>query len=214
MLEEAGVRMGLVSLPASAPVRPYRDFVIGSWMKDRKSEKKGSRAMFFPKSVEKIIRRHPGCVLRELGADKYAAFVYKPEGALEKSEELARLRLNNFLKLNEKFNLDLGFIYFDFPDRIAHLVREGHAVIKQTVKLCDALLGEAMDAAKPERILVFSDHGWGFHRSATLHHDPWGFYASTGREGAERDARIVDVPPTILKEFNVEAPPYFEGRSL
>jgi len=214
MLSSKGVKMGLVSLPFSAPVRPYRDFVLGSWMADRNTCKTGSREIFYPLEAKKLVKNHRGCILRELGPDRYIALRNKPLKLIKLSELYARMRMENFITLSKHWKIDLGFLYFDFTDRIAHLVKADNPIMKPTINLCNELLTTVIAASKPKHILVFSDHGWGFYKPEVRHHNPTGFYIYTGRKGNPRDARIVDIAPTILKEFNVNIPPYFSGEAI
>jgi len=213
-LAKKGVTMGLVSLPLSAPVRPYKNFVLGTWMKDRKTEKLGEKTIFYPPQVEEIVGEHKGCILRELGVEQYAELVNKPFKGLRESKKLARHRLDNFLTLNKWKPVDFGFLYFDFTDRMGHVIRPDSKVLPLVMKLSDELLSRVVKETNPQHVLVYSDHGWGFFETEYHFHAPTGFYIYTGREGARHKARIVDIAPTILKEFGVGIPNYFEGRVL
>jgi len=230
-LSDAGVKMGLVSLPMTTPVRPYDCFVLGGWMADQKSRKADNKKIYYPEEIQCLIKEHKGCILRELGVDRYIALGGTPRQALLIGEELALSRAENIITLGKLCEPDLGFVYFDFTDRLAHLIPRTSPLIKAAVDFCDRLTSEIIDALNPEHVLIFSDHGWGFRGEAghartytkdgwvirgapVEHHCPTGFYIYTGEKGGMKNAHILDVAPTILSEFDISVPSYFEGKPL
>ena len=211
ILTEAGVKMGLINLPLSDPFIPYNQFVIAH------------NTMLSPG----LIKHHPyavlmglnyrGDILNELGVDAYVKLRHRGLEALRISKEFAVSKVDVFETLCDKWEVDLGFIYFDFTDRIAHIIKRNNPAVKPMMLLCGDLLSTLISTLKPEHVLVFSDHGWGFFGDEMpgpgLHH-PTGFYIYTGKEDSEKEATILDLAPTILREFNIEPPSYMEGKPL
>jgi len=231
LLATADIKMGLVSLPMTTPVRPYDCFVLGGWMADQKSRKKNNKKVYYPDEIQCLIKEHKGCILRELGVDRYIELNDSPRQALIIGENLALSRAENIITLGKLCKPDLGFVYFDFTDRLAHLIPRTSSLVKSAIGFCDRLTSEIVNALNPEHILIFSDHGWGFKgeskqartytengwviREAPVeYHGPTGFYIYTGGKGGMKNASILDIAPTILNEFNISIPSYFGGRPL
>lgn len=211
ILANSGIKMGLMNLPLSDPVRSYNPFVISHNTK-------------LPPG---LLNHHPngvltglnyrGDILNELGVDTYVRLLHKGFESLQLSKKFAASKIEVFKTLCAKWEVDFGFIYFDFTDRIAHIIRRKNPAVNSMMLFCGDILSTLISTLKPEHVLVFSDHGWGFW-SDTMPgpglHLPTGFYIYTGKEGPEKEANILDLAPTILREFNIEPPTYMEGKSL
>lgn len=230
-LSSVGVKMGLVSLPMSTPVRPYDCFVLGGWMADQKSRLTKNKEVYYPEEIQCLIKEHKGCILRELGVDSYIKLSDTPRQALLMGEDLALFRAENIITLSKLCEPDFGFVYFDFTDRLAHLISRGNPLVKAAIDFCDRLTLEIVNALNPEHILIFSDHGWGFKGESKYprvytkngwvirgtpveYHCPTGFYIYTGGKGGTKNASILDIAPTILHEFGISIPSYFGGKPL
>ena len=230
-LASADVKVGLVSLPMTTPVRPYDCFVLGGWMADQKSRKNDNKKIYYPEEIQCLIKEHKGCILRELGVDRYIELNDTPRQALLIGEDLALSRAENIISLGKLCEPDLGFVYFDFTDRLAHLIPRKSPLVKAAVDFCDRLTSKIISALNPEHVLIFSDHGWGFKGEASHprthtkngwvirgppveYHGPTGFYIYTGGKGVMKNASILDIAPTILREFGISIPSYFGGTPL
>lgn len=213
ILAKSCIKMGLMNLPLSDPVRPYNPFVIAHTTKSPPS-----LLNHHPKGVVEYLKNYRGDILNELGFDNYVKLTRNGTEALRLSKEFAVSKVEVFKTLCAKWEVDFGFIYFDFTDRIAHLIRKNNPVVKPMMLLCGDVLSILISILKPDHVLVFSDHGWGFYEDKQLKkdfpHHPVGFYIYTGKEGPEKEANILDLAPTILREFNIDPPSYMEGKPL
>ena len=212
ILAEANVKMGLMNLPLSNPVNPYKHFVIV-----HETRTPPSQLSHYPEEIGKYLENYQGDILNELGTEAYVKMIHNGQKAFSLSKKYAYSKVDVFKTLCAERDVDFGFIYFDFTDRIAHIINRSNPVVKSMMLLCGDILSNLMISLKPEHTLTFSDHGWGFHGDVMPGpglHNPIGFYIYTGKEGPRKEAKILDLAPTILREFNIDAPSYMEGKPL
>jgi len=211
ILSEANIEMGLMNLPLSNPFKPYKHFVIV-----HETRTPPDQLHHYPEEVGKYLKNYRGDILNELGKDAYVKLIHKSSEAFRLSKEYAVSKVEVFKTLCAEWDVDFGFIYFDFTDRIAHIIRRTNPVFKPMMLLCGDLLSDLMISLKPEHTLAFSDHGWGFYKEKVGPglHQPIGLYIYTGQKGSTKKANLVDLAPTILKEFGINKPSYMEGTPL
>jgi len=96
----------------------------------------------------------------------HRAFSVEPDDWNERCERylndaiaFERANADTFIEAALKYDVDVGFVYFDKLDRLGHQCMDIIPIMNEMYMAYDENLGKLLDALSPERVIVISDHG-------------------------------------------------------
>jgi len=126
-------------------------------------------------------------------------------------------RATHFEELNDEYGFDVAVVWISAPDRLRHHLHSFDDPAELETRLLntvDTYVGEMIDRADPEHLIVHSDHGFGDPAWEYNHHTRWGFFLVDSPLtwiGDESDVHIRDIPYNILQTLNISPPDSYSG---
>lgn len=224
MLNEKGVRCGLVNFPVTYPLRPVDSFVVcgfpapweyqGAANPWPKVDRQG--ALFWPDELAAHIGTFRSAWMNYITPDEFED-THEPyrdacDGDAKAQRYLMALLCRSLhetaglaFRLMASYQVDLMATVFMETDVVGHLggalPKAGRAALLRDV---DETVAEVVAAARPETVMVMSDHGcWGDR------HTREGVFLAAGpafASGLGGSIEVLEVAPTVLYLFGAYAP--------
>jgi phosphoadenosine phosphosulfate reductase len=136
----------------------------------------------------------------------------------EKLIDMVHKRGNALRMVLKEFQWDFALAWFTEPDRLHHMTvqpRSPHDTPENFARLISAVDMEVFQTvkdAKPDNLIVFSDHGWNEQYHS---HAPDGFYmVRESTSPAPVAASILDIMPTVYALHGLDYTSAFSGTPL